>query len=391
MIQIDNHEELALNSTIPYLLQFPEFYNLVKLSGKRYQEIEDIAWQLLYDLDYTTANGVWLDYIGNKVGQDRVYTPKPANAFTFGGLTAEGFGAGKFKGTSSIRSTKVARSDASFRNAIKAKIIQNNTDTSLDELREACKLLFNAKLVRITENYPASISSIKLYGSALLETADANAWIKNALPAGVSLSNVTFHRFYNLFKNNAFITYDKILPERDDFELSFVVQLDTAPTEAIQLFSQNTTFASEFVSAICFYDPEDGIVFRTAPAQYNDNSSGYTYYTDGQDNHYTDSDATISLNGGHLVVNEAIPIRITREGNTWALYVNDVFVDGDEEEHNIIVGEDVKFYLGTSEGEFYNSGSIYNLYLKNNTLDEVLINDPLRNSTTGINNGVKFI
>ena len=140
MIQIDNHNELAVSTLIPYLLEFPQIAKLAEQSGNRYQDIENIAWQLLYNLDYTTANGIWLDYIGRKVGQNRIYTPVPTDAFTFGGSSDEGFGAGRFKGTASIRSTKLARSDSEFRSAIKAKIIQNNTDTSLDELIQACPL-----------------------------------------------------------------------------------------------------------------------------------------------------------------------------------------------------------------------------------------------------------
>ena len=52
MLQIDNHKEYALSDIIPYLLQFPEVYQLAEQSGERYQKIEDIAWQLLYNLDY---------------------------------------------------------------------------------------------------------------------------------------------------------------------------------------------------------------------------------------------------------------------------------------------------------------------------------------------------
>ena len=151
MLQIDNHKDLALSRVIPYLLQFPEIYKLAEQSGDRNQIIEDIAWQLLYNLDFENANGVWLDYIGTKVGQDRIYIPKATDAFRFGGTVEEGFGRGKFKSASSLRSTKVARTDSSFRNAIRAKIIQNNTDTSLDELKQACKLLFNAGKVTIKE------------------------------------------------------------------------------------------------------------------------------------------------------------------------------------------------------------------------------------------------
>lgn len=390
MIQIDNHKELALADIIPYLLQFPEIYKLAEQSGDRYQAIEDIAWQLLYNLDYTTANGVWLDYLGRKVGQDRIYTPVPENAFTFGGTKNEGFGAGRFKGTMSVKSTKVSRSDVSFRNAIKAKIIQNNTDTSLDELINACKLLFNAKLVRIEESYPANIANIEIYGGALLQTADAVATIKNALPAGVSLKHVGFHQFYNLFKDNAFITYNKIIPEKDNFELSFTLTPDITPDKQFAIFSQNSTFASEFVSASCYYDPIEGIVFKTSPALYSDNDIGTTYYTDGQ-NHYVDSDADIFLAGGSLAVNESTNVMIQREGNVWSLYIDGQLVDYEEVEHDMVVGSDVKLCLGTSENKYYNFGSIYNFNLINKTTNEVLINDPLKTKTIGINNGVRFL
>lgn len=395
MIQIDNHNELALSDMIPYLLQFPELYKLAKQSGDRYQIIEDIAWQLLYNLDYTTANGTWLDYIGKKVGQNRVYTPTPVDAFTFGGTTPEGFGAGKFKGTSSLRSTKVARTDASFRNAIKAKIIQNNTDTSLDELIEACKLLFNAKLVRVGENYPAGIEYIRLYGASLLETLDAHAIIKNALPAGVALNQVTFHKFYNLFKNNAFITYNQVIPADDDFELSFNIQPDvfanTSDDTIIPIFSQNTTFASEFVSVKCYYNPLDGIVFKTEPNVYTDNDIGLTYYYDGLGNRYADADADVVLMGGSLTVNENTAVSIKRVGNVWSLLINGNVVDTDTRQHSVSAGEGMKIFLGTSEGEYFNSGSIYNFYLRNNTTGELLINDSLKEGTTGTNNGVRFL
>ena len=392
MIQIDNHKELAVAHLIPYLLEFPEVYKLAEQSGDRYQAIEDIAWQLLYNLDYTTANGVWLDYIGRKVGQNRVYTPVPQNAFTFGGTRDEGFGAGKFKGTASSRSTKLARSDSSFRNAIKAKIIQNNTDTSIDELIEACKLLFNAKFVRLQEGYPANINYIRLYGSALLETLDAHALIKNVLPAGVSLGQVTFHHFFNLFKNNAFITYNQIIPESDNFEISFNIMPDIVTTNtSFPIFSQNTTFASEFVSVQCYYDSNEGIVFKTSPNLYNDNSIGLTYYMDGQGNRYADADADVILSGGNLTLNENTAVTIRRNGNTWSLIINGNTVDSETSNHKIAIGDGMKLFLGTSNNQYFNSGSIYNFYLVNNTTNRILINDSLKENTVGTNNGVRFL
>lgn len=392
MIQIDNHNELAVSTLIPYLLEFPQIAKLAEQSGNRYQDIENIAWQLLYNLDYTTANGTWLDYIGRKVGQNRIYTPVPTDAFTFGGSSDEGFGAGRFKGTASIRSTKLARSDSEFRSAIKAKIIQNNTDTSLDELIQACKLLFNAKIVRIAEDYPANLSYIRLYGSSLLEVLDAHALIKNALPAGVGLGTISFHQLFNVFKNDAFITYNTIIPESDNFEISFNIMPDVDTTDiTFPIFSQSTTFASELVSLYCYYDSTDGIVFKTSPNVYHDNNIGLTCYNDGSNQLYLDADADVILMGGSLTLNTNTTVIIKRSGNTWSLIVDGTTVDSESSAHKISSGEGTKLFLGTANNEYFNSGSIYNFYLKNNTSNTILINDPLKKNTVGTNNGVRFL
>lgn len=392
MLQIDNHKELALSRVIPYLLQFPEIYKLAEQSGDRNQIIEDIAWQLLYNLDFENANGVWLDYIGTKVGQDRTYIPKATDAFRFGGTVEEGFGRGKFKPASSLRNTKVARTDSSFRNAIRAKIIQNNTDTSLDELKQACKLLFNAGKVTIKETYPANISEIIMYGGALIETLDAMSVIKTLLPAGVSLSHLTFLQYYNLFKNNAFIAYDTVIPEKDDFSLSFTLKPDVESiTRPIGLFSQNTTFASDLVPIVCFYDPNEGIVFKASPDYYSDSDTGIGKYEDETGEYYLDSDSSIVLTGGTIAIDSETSIKITRTGNIWRLYVNNVLIDEDEDAHEVAQGEGMQLFLGLSEDLYYNSGSMYNLLLQNTTTGELLINDPLRVDTIGNNNGVRFL
>lgn len=394
MLQIDNHKELALSDIIPYLLQFNEIYKMGELSGNRYQVIEDIVWKLLYNLDYNQAKGVWLDYIGNKVGQARTWTAKPEGAFTFGGLRSEGFGAGKFLGSSGSGSSKNVRSDSSFVNAIKAKIIQNNTDTSLDDLINACKLLYNGKIVRIHESYPTSISQIDIYGSSLLKDQYATSTLKATLPAGVSLSQVIYHSFYNLFKNNAFITYDKVIPSGDDFELSFIVQPDElSETENTALLSQGINWNNPLAPIRCYYDVENngGVTFRLSPSRYQDDNTGMTFYTDEELNSYNDMDFSVMLSGGTLIENDTNIVKITKIGHIYSLYINDLLVDTETNVAEIDFVENAKLFLGASNGLYYNSGSIYNLFLKNLTTNEIIINDPLRVNTIGTNNGVKFI
>ena len=391
MLQIDNHEEKALSVVIPYLLQFPEIYGLAQNSGTRAQYLEDTAWELLWNLDIDTANGVWLDYLGKKVGQSRTYSPTVEGAFTFGGTTAEGFGEGKFLSSALTGpSTKVARSDANFKNAIRAKIIENNTDCSLDELIQACKLLYNASLVRVNESYPAGISSIHMYGSSLIQSNNANSEIKKMIPAGVCLTNVYFQNVYNLFKNNAFISYtsDYIIPPTDDFILSFSFNPDTLTSSNIYLLSESASFSQE-PSLKISYNDTDGIVFSSTPDIYIDGNG--VNYVDGNGIPYYSNDGSIYLSGGTVNVNEENYIKVIKSDTTFELYVNNILVDSEITSENI-GGASNNLYLGVSQDNYYNSGSINNLYIYNSTTSTVILNDTLKNKTDyGTNNGVIFL
>lgn len=391
MLQIDNHEEKASSVIVPYLLQFPEIYGLAKNSGTRAQNLEDITWELLWNLDLESANGVWLDYLGKKVGQSRTYSPTIEGAFTFGGTTAEGFGEGKFLSSAITGpSTKIARSDANFKNAIRAKIIENNTDCSLDELINACKLLYNASLVLVNENYPAGISSIYMYGSSLIQSNNANAEIKKMIPAGVSLDHVYFQNVYNLFKNNAFISYssDYIIPPNNDFELSFNFTPDTLSSSDIYLLSESGSFSQE-PSLYIKYNSTDGIIFASTPDIYMDGLG--INYVDGNGNVYYSNEGSIYLSGGTVNINENNTVKITKNGTEYKLYVNNILVDTEITSENI-GGSINNLYLGVSNNNYYNSGSINSLYIYDNTDSVLILNDTLKSKTNfGTNNGVIFL
>ena len=392
MLQIDNHEEKALTVIIPYLLQFPEIYGMTQNSGTRAQYLEDIAWELLWNLDIDSANGTWLDYLGRKVGQSRTYSPTIEGAFTFGGTTAEGFGEGKFLSSALTGpSTKVARSDANFKNAIRAKIIENNTDCSLDELINACKLLYNASLVMVNENYPAGISSIYMYGSSLIQSSTANSEIKKMIPAGVSLTNVYFQNIYNLFKNNAFISYTSnyLIPPVDDFILSFSFTPDTVSTSNTYLLSEASSFSQEPVLSV-YYNDVDGIIFSSNPDIYIDGLG--IAYNDGNGDVYYSNDGSIYLSGGTVNINEENYFKITKVGTTYSLYLNNILVDTLVSSENIGGTSINSLYLGVSKNNFYNSGSMNNLYIYNATTSTIVLNDTLKNKTDfGTNNGVIFL
>ncbi len=393
MYQIDNHENLAQQSIVPYLLSFNDIANISKYSGTRAQYLEDVLWNILYSNDVETANGTWLDYIGEKVGMPRAYFASPVDGFTFNGTSDQGFGAGKFLssyGTGS--STKTLRSNADYRNAIKAKIIQNNTDCSVDELINACKLLFNASIVLVTESYPAGLDTINMYGSVLLETSNAYSLCKLMMPAGVSLGSVNFYNAYNIFKNDAFIYYNypNLIPSTDDFTLSFSFVPDNIGLTPTALLSQSTSITTPHNSVTITYDDTDGIIFATTPSFYVDENG--EYYVDENGEYYVDSLGQVTLSGGSINVGEINRIKIIRSGDDFYLYVDDVEVASNTVS-GISIGSDSssKLYLGNITDMFYNSGSIYNLLLVNDTTSSIIINDSLKIGTIGINNGVVFI
>lgn len=388
MEKIKNHIELAQQSLTPDISSFKQTRELAKLSGQRAQYIEDALWKILYSLDVDQAYGVWLDYIGKEVGVNRTYYISPDDAFTFDGTSDQGFGAGNFYGVGSGgNNTKLERDDFSFRNAIKAKIIQNSTDCSIDELKKALKLLYNASIVSITESYPAGISEIILRGSSIYEENNASTNIKKLLASCVSLDTVSFIYQSNLFRNNAFISYDSYrIPATDDFTLEFKFTPDFVDSNPTPLISQATLDATNDIVVISF-DDINGLSFTIRPQYYIDESGNF--YVDENNDYYVASQS-VQLFGGTVLEKEVNKAKITRVGDTFKLYLNDLEVDM-QIQSGVVIDQIPQLLVGSAPSDFYNRGSIYDVMLTNNTTSTVILNDSLRSSTIGNNNGVLFI
>ena len=413
------HKELATSVVIPYLLNIPDIYNLAQYSGQRYQYIEDVLWKLLYYTDLNTAEGVWLDYIGTKVGQERVYAPTPEGAFTFGGTQDEGFGAGHF-GTYG----KDVLDDNTYRQAIRAKIIQNFTNASIPELKKSCKLLFNAKKVVIEEGFPANLNYLRLYGRNLIEMQYSANIVKQMIACGVSIGHVYFYKVFNLFKNDAFIQYNQQFDESHDFEINLIFIPDTIPTEKdIAILSVANSFGQPNGSnLVVAYNSNDGIYLKTCPARYT-NQIGQ-YYVNQDNEFYYNADYSLFLKYLHVDytdengaiykdelgqdytdeefspepapaialprLNDKNSLRITKVGDTWSLYLNNNLIAKKQKKNAFIFSSTNKIFLGNADDNYYNAGSIYSFIIKDNTENKIILNDSLKGSTIGINNGVEF-
>lgn len=388
MEKIENHTELAKNALTPYISSFKQIRNIAGMSGERAQYIEDILWKIIYSLDVDQAYGIWLDYIGKEVGVNRTYYTSPEDILTFDGTIDQGFGAGNFYGYGTGgNNTKNERTDFAFRNAIKAKIIQNSTDCSVDELKKALKLLYNASIVSITESYPAGISEINLRGSALYQENNAIENIKKILACCVNLDEVNFIIQNNLFKNDAFISYNSYkIPEVDDFTLEFKFIPDSIPNNPTPLISQSSLDATNDIVVLSF-DSLNGLSFTIRPQYYVD-ENGDNYVDENNDFYVTSQ--SVQLFGGTVLDKEINTAKITRVGDTFKLYLNDLEVDT-EIQSGVSIDQNPNLLIGSAPIDFYNRGSIDSILLINDTTSTVILNDNLKGSTLGTNNGVKFL
>ena len=193
MYYIDDYRQQAINKIIPYLIEFPEIVSIIEDSADRYQAIEDVLWRIANNFKVINSRGVFLNAHAHNEVVDLVYTDKAKDAFTYGTEFPEtqAFGTGHFYSQASYLSgiSKDVSEDKLIR-AVQEKIIQNNTNGTIQDFIEAMKLHFNATSVNIYESYPLAIS-LMLSGEKLeLSSSGNKEAIKKCLPACVSLNNL---------------------------------------------------------------------------------------------------------------------------------------------------------------------------------------------------------
>lgn len=208
MYYIDDYKQQAIDKIIPYLIEFPQIVSIIEDSADRYQAIEDVLWQIANNFKVADSRGVFLNAHAHNEVVDLVYTDKAKDAFTYGTEypDTQAFGTGHFYSQASYLSgIPKDISEAKLIRAVQEKIIQNNTNGTIEDFIEAMKLHFNASKVTVYESYPLAIS-LMLAGDKLeLSSSDNKIAVKKCLPACVSLNN--FYINDNLF--DQFVYSDK--------------------------------------------------------------------------------------------------------------------------------------------------------------------------------------
>ena len=246
MYYIDDYKKRAVDKVIPYLIEFPQIVKILETNAERYQAIEDVLWKVAENFKVIDSRGMFLNAHAHNEVSDIIYTDKAQDAFTYGTDMPmfQAYGTGHYYSQASyVSGSRKSISEDKLIRAVQAKIIQNNTNGTVEDIIEALKLLYNAEHVKVYESNPLNLS-IMLIGSSLEISSSGNYEnIKEFLPACVSFNNIFVDTsMFDLFMYDENSSYgDSRYPIRIDetvdkyFYISFSVTLDSEFEEYVIL------------------------------------------------------------------------------------------------------------------------------------------------------------
>ena len=84
MYYIQDYRKRAINTIIPYLIEFPQIVSIIEQSADRYQAIEDVIWRIANNFRIDDARGVFLQALAHNEVTNIIYTDVANDAFTYG-------------------------------------------------------------------------------------------------------------------------------------------------------------------------------------------------------------------------------------------------------------------------------------------------------------------
>lgn len=245
MYYIDDYRKRAIDKIIPYLIEFPQIVKILEVNADRYQAIEDVLWKIANNFKITDSRGVFLNAHANNEVSNIIYTDKAEDAFTYGTDMPlyQAYGTGHYYSQASyISGIKKTVSEDKLIRAVQAKIIQNNTNGTVEDIIEALKLLYNAEHIRVYESNPLNLSIMLIGGNLEISSSGNYENIKQFLPACVSFNNIFVDTsIFDLFMYDENSSYgDSRYPIRINdtvdkyYYISFSVNLDSEFEEYIK-------------------------------------------------------------------------------------------------------------------------------------------------------------
>lgn len=342
MYYIDDYKKRAIDKIIPYLVDFPQIVKIIENSADRYQAIEDLLWSVATNFKVADSRGVFLDAHAKNEVLDIIYTDKADDAFTYGTDKPlyQAYGTGHYYSQASyISGIRKNISEDKLIRAVQAKIIQNNTNCTIEDLIEGLKLLYNATGVKIYESNPLTIS-VMLTGSKIELSSSGNYEnIKKMLANCIGLKNI----YVNPHQFDIF-TYDE---NASYGENRYPVRVGDA-VDLYYYISQSTNLDSEFEEYIVtnhekfdnnmfcciagsFTKINDGAVLFSSVDTVNHNiiKVGIKYSEDGEPHLFSQYNDTEVISDNIVQLNKKYTIVIMNDNNVFKVWLYDgVLING---------------------------------------------------------------
>ncbi|OOF52574.1 DUF2612 domain-containing protein [Rodentibacter trehalosifermentans] len=158
---LQDFEQAAWANQLAQFRYSPNLQKLFRVLFEPYQSLQNALRQNLEQRDLDTAKGKQLDGIGDIVGLSRPYINRDGEwYFGFRGQSrGKGFSQAPIRNLALLTNNQQIQfmSDEPYRRLLRWKIIANNSQGTLDDVINACLVLFNATRVIVRERLPCAV------------------------------------------------------------------------------------------------------------------------------------------------------------------------------------------------------------------------------------------
>ncbi|OOF35761.1 hypothetical protein BKK49_12200 [Rodentibacter rarus] len=158
---LQDFEQAAWENQLGQFRYSPNLQKLFRVLLEPYQSLQNALAQNLQQRDLETAKGKQLDGIGDIVGLPRPYISSDGEwYFGFQGQSkGKGFSQAPIRDLALLTNNQKIQfmSDEPYRRLLRWKIIANNSQGTLEDVINACLVLFKASRVIVREIAPCSV------------------------------------------------------------------------------------------------------------------------------------------------------------------------------------------------------------------------------------------
>lgn len=189
-MNLTNYQIQALKYIIPYLRQNEDLAAILKSTGLRFNNLQEIINYLSEALTINDARGIWLDNIGAEVGAQRDEMDF-GDYFCVNRLHINSPQRFYFLSSGFNPESPLSLSDAEFIQKILSYIGANKACGTRKENINIIKIMTNADAVKIIKTGPCTVK-IELSGKSLVLTQNTINYIQQAVGGGIYVEEISY-------------------------------------------------------------------------------------------------------------------------------------------------------------------------------------------------------